>query len=359
MTTLALEPQLLSLTLCDPARAVAYDKTQWERLVWQSRAAELMAQLHLVLSEASVLASAPAPARRHLEIASVIARRHADAVRHELGNLRRTLEPLQVPVVLLKGAAYLAMGHDAARGRIFNDVDILVPKTALKGVEQRLNWDGGFPLHTTAYDERYYRDWMHEIPPLQHKNRATVLDVHHTILPPTSGYRIDADALLERCRRLDRDPACFAVLAPEDMVVHSACHLFFGEFHKGLRDLYDLHQLLSGFSEDAGFWAQLVERATSLGLARPVLDALEQSQRLFRTRIPQHVERDLRPAATSIWPGVCRRWLFDHALRPPHASAGGRMTAFGRWLAFVRSHWLRMPLPLLAYHLSYKALLAR
>ena len=56
MTTLALEPQLLSLTLCDPARAVAYDKTQWERLVWQSRAAELMAQLHLVLSEASISA---------------------------------------------------------------------------------------------------------------------------------------------------------------------------------------------------------------------------------------------------------------------------------------------------------------
>lgn len=352
-------PLLLTATLCDPALARGYDKSDWECLVWQSRAAELMAQLHRALSAADVLRLAPASAQRHLELASMIAVRHASAVQSELRFLQEALQPLDLPVLLLKGAAYRALSHRAAVGRIFNDIDIMVPKAALPDVEQRLNWAGWFPLHTTPYDERYYRQWMHEIPPLEHKNRGTVLDVHHTILPPTSGIRPDPQDLFAASVALPAEWAFFRVLAPADMVIHSACHLFFGEFHRGLRDLYDLHVLLTDFSVDPMFWDALVERAQRLRLALPVLDAIEQCQRIYETRVPAPAIRVLRRAAVSPWPRSIRAWLFDHALRPAHESAFGRSTRMAHWLTFVRSHWLRMPLPLLVYHLSHKAFVAR
>lgn len=359
MTQPASRPLLLTSTLCDPERARGYGKSDWECLVWQSRAAELMAQLHGALAAADVLRLAPAAAHRHLELASTIAIRHASAVQSELRFLQEALQPLDIPVLLLKGAAYTALSHRASVGRIFNDIDIMVPKTTLPEVEQRLNWAGWFPLHTTPYDERYYRQWMHEIPPLEHKNRGTVLDVHHTILPPTSGIRPDPQDLYAASVALPAEWAFFRVLAPADMVIHSACHLFFGEFHKGLRDLYDLHALLTDFSVDPTFWDVLVERARLLQLVLPVLDAIEQSQRVYGTRVPADVMRVLRRAVSSPWPRWTRAWLFDHALRPAHASAFGPSTRLAHWLTFVRSHWLRMPLPLLAYHLSHKAFVPR
>ena len=171
MTSPAERASLLVTTLCHPERARGFDKGDWEVLVWQSRAAELMAQLQQALVRVDLLRTAPSAARRHLDLAIVIAERHTRAVRSELRGLQQALQPLQVPVVLLKGAAYTALSHRVAAGRIFNDIDILVPKSALRDAEQRLSWAGWFSLHTTVYDERYYRKWMHEIPPLAHGPR--------------------------------------------------------------------------------------------------------------------------------------------------------------------------------------------
>jgi hypothetical protein len=354
MTAIGVNPRLLTAVLCRPSMAAELDTRSWERLVWQSRAAELMGQLHRELSAAGTLPLVPDPARRHLDAAWSISDKHAVAVRHELRGLQETLEPLGIPVILLKGAAYCAQRNRASVGRIFNDIDILVPKAALPAVEERLTWAGWFPTHTNAYDERYYREWMHEIPPLEHKNRATALDVHFTILPPTSGIRPNPDDFFAAADALPDEWSFFKVLCREDMVIHSACHLFFGEFHKGLRDLLDLHTLLTDFGTDQQFWKKLLDRAKYLGLTQPLIDAVQQSCRIYSTSVPESVLGDLRQRTSTRWPEWMRAWLFEHALRPNHASAAGMTTPLAHWMVFARSHWLRMPLPLLAYHISHK-----
>ncbi|WP_342616223.1 nucleotidyltransferase family protein [Rhodoferax sp. GW822-FHT02A01] len=345
---------LLVDTLRVPEIAFSYGVREWEALVWQSRSAELMAQLYVALDKADVLAAAPAAARRHLTIAKTIADKHTAAIESELIALREALEPLGMPVVLLKGAAYCGLQHHASLGRLFNDIDIMVPKHALAAAEERLLWAGWLPSHTSAYDQRYYRNWMHEIPPLEHKHRATVLDVHHTILPPTSGIKPDPKDLFEASIPLSGNLSFFRVLGRADMVIHSACHLFFGEFHKGLRDLHDLHLLLSDFGAEEQFWRDLVARANALNLALPLLDALTQCNRLYHTQVPARVFADLGRLGTSPYPTFLRNWLFEHALRPVHTSAFGWTTWLAHRAVFVRSHWLRMPLPLLLYHLTYK-----
>jgi hypothetical protein len=102
----------------------------------------------------------------------------------------------------------------------------------------------------------------------------------------------------------------------------------------------------------------LVERARQLQLALPVLDALQQCQRVYNTTVPEPVGDELSRCAASPWPRSWRAWLFDHALRPAHASAFGRSTRLAHGAIFVRSHWLRMPLPLLVRHVSHKLFIA-
>ena len=51
--------------------------------------------------------------------------------------------------------------------------------------------------------------------------------------------------------------------------------------------------------------------------------------------------------------------LFSRALMPDHASCDDKFTPLARWLLYIRSHYLRMPLHLLIPHLLRKAIKKR
>lgn len=346
--------QLLPWVLSNPQRAARLDTAGWQRLIWQARSADLMGQLGFILREAGLLLAAPARARHHFTVAERVTQQHAEALRRELDSLHDALLPVAVPVILLRGAAYGATGHRASRGRLLHDIDIMVPHHALDTVEEYLGRAGWLGAPTHRYDERYYRQWIHEIPPMEHEHRASVLDVHHALVPTTSGIRPNAEALFDATSPVQGAWPHFRVLSPEDMAIHCAAHLFFGEFHRGLRDLYDFHTLVSAHAPESPFWDRLQERAFLLGLALPVADALRQSSRLYETEIPASTLRTFSRKARGMWPSFMRDWLFAQVLRPPHRSARDGASRLGNWLATARSQWLRMPLPLLVCHMSHK-----
>jgi hypothetical protein len=62
------------------------------------------------------------------------------------------------------------------------------------------------------YDERYYREWIHELPPLRFPGRFLELDLHHTILPLTGRIQPDSAALLEASNPVEGTG--FRVLCP-------------------------------------------------------------------------------------------------------------------------------------------------
>ena len=72
------------------------------------------------------------------------------AVRWEVNRISRALRDVGAPVILLKGAAYLAMQLPAARGASFSDVDVLVPKARLSQVESALLQRGWMTTHQVA-----------------------------------------------------------------------------------------------------------------------------------------------------------------------------------------------------------------
>ncbi len=210
---------LVAAVLRDPARAERLRRPQWNALIAAARAEQLIGSVAARLDGIAMPAAAArilADARASAEQGRVVALWEAEAA-------RRVLAPLDVPVVLLKGTAFAAAGLDAGRGRAIGDLDILVPRGYLDRVEDALLAAGWEWVKPDPYDDAYYRRWMHELPPLIHRTRDRMIDVHHTILPPTARPTPDAAALLADAVPLANG---LFVLSNADMVVHAAAHLF-------------------------------------------------------------------------------------------------------------------------------------
>ena len=326
----------------------------WEALIARAREADLLGTLEHRLREGGTLERVPDAPRAHLTAARILADAQKAAVRREVDEIVAALRGVDTPIVLLKGAAYLLAGLPAAHGRIFSDVDILVPKHALPGVESALMLGGFATTHLHPYDQRYYRRWMHELPPMQHMKRLTVVDVHHALVPETGRVHPDAAALLRAAIPIPgRDD--FSVLAPADMVLHSATHLFHNEeMTHGVRDLIDIDQLLRHFAAaEARFFDKLLLRAVEMNLARPLYYALHWSSRLLGTPIPDAAAENIRRYAPHGPTQALMQTLLTHALPP---TAERLATRWARRALYVRGHWLKMPVPLLAWHLTVKSL---
>jgi hypothetical protein len=347
---------LVCEALRNPQRLATLTLAGWDALVRQARRADLMARIGCTLDARGTLDQVPDAPRKHLRAAMILAdAQQAEALR-ELGCIDRAISPTGVRPVLLKGAAYVAAGLLPAMGRMFSDVDILVPKDRLAAVEAALMAHGWATTHHSAYDQRYYRQWMHELPPLRHVQRQTVLDVHHAILPETARLKPRSDLLLTGARPIDALPH-FAVLGPTDMVLHSMVHLFHNDdLSHSLRDLSDLDLLLRHFGRGPAFWADLVARARELDLARPLFYGLRYTSLLLATPVP----RDTLAAVSADGPGPRLTRLMDalwsRALRPQHATAADAYSSSAAFALYVRAHWLRMPPALLVRHLTVKAL---
>jgi len=328
--------------------------SEWNQLIPQARHALLLGRLHALILHKGLLDELPEQPLNHTLSAYLASEKQRATTAWEATKLSRALDSLQLPVILLKGGAYFQTNLQISQGRLLSDIDILVPKAKLDEAEQRLNAEGWMSNKLAEYDQRYYREWMHEIPPLKHITRGSFLDVHHTILPPTAKYRPDPAKIMAAAKEIT--PGVYT-LGSVDMVIHSATHLFHeGDFDHGLRDILDLHGLLTYFGDhEPGFWDELVPRAIELDLINPLYYALHYCSLILATDIPQRVIQQAKQGEPNPLMSRVMDWLFMRALRPDHPSCDLPFTGFARLLLYVRSHYLRMPLHLLIPHLSRKA----
>jgi hypothetical protein len=349
---------LLFQALREPQSLPLLSPGDWDLLIRQARSADLLACIGELAERAGVWQDLLPAARDHLASALQLARRQHAEVGREVRHIAQALAPLGAPVVLLKGAAYVVQGSSASLGRMVSDVDILVPRECMADVESALMMAGWVSTNRDAYDQRYYRQWMHEIPPLRHINRGTVLDVHHGILPLTARFKPDAALLLAAAEPLPGD-GTLRVLSRTDQILHSATHLFHeGELAMGLRGLVDLDALLRDNAQTPGGWEKLLARAHALDLKWPLFQALRYTRVMLGTQVPELMAQALAPRLPR-WRLRLQDALYLRALRPLHASLDDAWTPAARFLVYLRSHWMRMPPGLLAQHLLRKLLSAR
>lgn len=341
--------------LVAPRDAAPLPPADWDLLVRLARRAQLLGTLAARLDDAGVLDGLAPPVRDALTGALLEARFVGQMARVETDALAQALAPLATPLVLLKGASYIVQGLPLARGRLLRDVDLLVPPERLADAERALaaaGWAADEALD--AYDQRYYRAWSHQLPPLRRPGGALEADLHHAILPPTGRLHPDAARLVRDARAVGGP---WRVADPADQVVHASVHLFQdSDCTSKLREVVDVDALCRHHAAaDAAFWPRLAARAALHGTQRPVAYALAFAQAWLRTPVPEAFTRACgddprwRP----------HPWVLRHAALalPPPDPDGGRDRASRRAARalFLRAQWLRMPVGLLVRHAAAKA----
>jgi hypothetical protein len=124
--------RLLLEALKSPENLPALPPADWELLLRVARRARLLGRLESDLSRAGLLGDIPPRAANHLKAARNVIEHRKTLVSWEVNRIVWALKGTQVSLILLKGAGYLLAGLPPARGRIFADVDLLVPEDQIR-----------------------------------------------------------------------------------------------------------------------------------------------------------------------------------------------------------------------------------
>lgn len=332
--------QLIEL-LRYPERATNYDPEQWAAILEQGQQQLLLGQLASLLRERDLFERIPDAVRRHFDLALLTAKRRVEVALWEIELIRSAI-PAGIPIILLKGVAYSAARDFHAVGRLFTDLDLLVSHDSLDAVERCLFSQGWISGPIDAYDQQYYREWMHEIPPMKHVRRQSVIDLHHAIVPVVSHYSFATEWLFQDA--VEVAPNLF-VLSPTDRIIHCAIHaLIEGDPSKLLRELYDLSALLEQHAGQSSDRVGILERSRQLGLEELVAPPIHAAEYVFG-------------AKPELPDGRVARWMVQVALGgQDDSSVRGRVARLG---LLVRSHRIKMPIGMLILHLFRKALKAK
>lgn len=349
--------ELLLQALISPECLVDYSAADWDLLIRLARRVRLLGRLAVALKDKNLLEKIPERAANQLISGLVQARKLQQQSRWELNRVLWALQDTNMPLIVLKGAAYSLAGIPESAGRMYVDLDLMARREDLAQIELILKQKGWKHQSLSSYDEHYYRAWSHEIPPLVHEERDTEVDIHHTIAPLTSQLKINADLFFETAVGVDNMK--ISLLSPADMVIHCAVNLFQNnELSDDLRDLLDLDDLLRFFShQQQDFWEVLIERANQLRLGRLLFYGLYFCQDILGTTIPDNAMNRLNEQPGKIGLLVMHR-LVPLALLPQHPDNPSRKVTMARTWLYLRSHWIRMPFYLLMPHLAYKTVLS-
>lgn len=340
-----------------PQRALSWSVALWEQQVRLARRLRLLSRLAAAIEHEDLLQAVPLQPQRHLRSELQLSRWRTDAMQWAAECVGTCLAGRGYPIVLLKGAAYLSQDLAISRGRLPSDLDFMVPRDALRDAQDCLRLDGWQEMVLDEHDQRYYREWSHEAPPMRHPAHRMELDLHHNILPPIGRPHVNADVLFER---IQPSPwTGWFVLSPVDQFLHAAAHLFCDSVLRDrLRDLVDLDGLACSLNAGDRGWIDVVARANELGLSEQCTLAYHFLVHWFSTPLPQPAgSEDLGQPRPSH--GILLK-LLSNALTPlpPDEEQSLRERAVDAAL-LARYHLRRLPPHLLISHLIHKARVSR
>ncbi|KGJ88160.1 nucleotidyltransferase domain-containing protein [Thalassotalea sp. ND16A] len=351
MKQLLIESKQITAILADPSCCCTFNEYQWETLIRVLRHEGLLARISVQLQQQGLLDALPPYAQKHLHNAAVLAENQHSSIVFECQQIRKSTQQHGVRFYLLKGAAYVFCGNNTNCGRTFGDIDLLVNKSQINVVENTLLLHGWLADDIDDYDNAYYRNWAHEIPPLKHTGRGSVIDLHHNLVPVVSGRAPKIEYFTDNAIEYDG----FFVLAPAAMTLHSIVHLFINEdFKHGLRDLNDIHLLFTEYASE-GFWHELDNLASKCGFTLELYLACRYSHRFFQTKIPSEFASKLAQCHGNRLVNLLRDFIFSRVLASKHPLYTRWSNSLAATMALVRGHYLKMPWPILIRHTVHKS----
>ncbi|WP_290613090.1 nucleotidyltransferase family protein [Arsukibacterium sp. UBA3155] len=265
--------------------------TCWTDLLQQARSLGLTAQLHALFARHQLLQSLPETVQKHFAWGWRYYQKQRGSLFYELMQLEPFLGQADYPCLLLKGAAYQALGLTVSEGRLYSDIDLLVRRPQLTDCKDKLFFAGFFEPAISAYDKHFYLELSHENPPLYHVKRGTALDLHFALFPLAGRKKLNTELVFASASKIAG--SCLQVPNLSYLYIHAAIHFFWQEEqHKLVKDLIDL-DLLYGQLAEQNLLLQLLNDAQQFGALEPTVNTLLLVQSLFKRALPAEVTAKL------------------------------------------------------------------
>ena len=227
----------------------------------------------------------------------------------ELKRILLALEEIEVPVVLLKGAALALTVYPYPVLRLMGDLDLWIPQECVEAAKAALASSGYVSRAGEARPQPLQDALDGETQMIGQRPQTGLVELHWRIFAGEwvrYAARIDEAAIWERKIRLDELPAYH--LAPEDAILHTCLH--FAVNHQfaglGLRPFLDLAMMVQNWTVP---WEVVVGRARAWQVSTPtwlVLDLLGKFSAEMQDQLPI---RALRPSRL-------RRWILGRFVSP-------------------------------------------
>ena len=271
----------------------------------------------------------------------------------EIDRINLLLEEIGITPVFLKGAAYNIENAVSLEGRTMSDIDILVSSSEIQKTEKRLLSLGWQIKPLANYDEKYYREFAHEIPPMFDPLSGTTLDIHHNLYLPVSGKAPDESILRQNIVASSQQKL---VLNKHMQALHTCVHLYWNEdVSSSLRDLYDFTCLCND-NASHHFWEAIVNTAKAMNLSSLLFDVIGLAEVYFLLRCPIETKRQLQ-SQLSLFHRARRGFtlfVMKRALVPDTRVCDSKLLRICRFLAYMRGHLMKMPVHVLVPHMLKK-----
>ncbi|MBL4753650.1 MAG: nucleotidyltransferase family protein [Flavobacteriales bacterium] len=195
-----------------------------------------------------------------------------------------------IPVILLKSAAFSGTLYPNDSPRPGNDIDLLVKQQDFTAASQLLEksmalkahntWERNIPVHT--YEQSF----------IPTSGIGPAIDLHHDLTTPFL-FNIDEQTLWRDSQIHPVYQNEFArILCPEDSLLHQAVHAY-KDFNFCKYNLVDSHEVICQWQPSPDL---LLDKATQWGAKHLLYCLLENCQTVMSSPVSAHLKTELAPS---------------------------------------------------------------
>jgi len=209
---------------------------------------------------------------------------------HELGKILEAFSHSGIPAIVLKGAYLSQQVYENIAVRTMGDLDLLVKIHDMEKTTHILQDLGFSPAWRFKIDQAIQKH-LH-IPPFYNPNGG-VVEIHWSIVTPTSRAKVDLDGLWERAEPLSLKGVEALSLSNEDLLLHLCLHFCQHEFRLSIKHLYDIALALD-IHKDLD-WKQFKLRSIEWGINKCTYLTMRLANQILNAPIPHAILNELAP----------------------------------------------------------------
>ena len=294
-----LSPERRLLLACARANLVAEDRRRiselaaghldWDQIAAVAYTHGVAPLIYRSLAHSGAICLVPSKTAQTLERAYY---GNAASNLHLYSELRKVLVSLRqrkVETIVLKGAALAEMVYPHSTLRPMSDVDILVRKNNVAEAEATL-MNMGYRVDADAKQQRLKEHYHLVFTKPGHTN----IELHWHVKRPSGPFRIDIDALWQRCQPVKIAGIDALLFSPEDLLLYLCQHFWKHEFTGGIRPLCDIAEVIKHYGEKID-WKKAAARSSEWEMNPCTYVGLRLASNLLDAAIPERRLEDLRP----------------------------------------------------------------